>query len=1507
MGTTLGQLFVDLLLRDDTFKPDLKAAEKNLDGFGDKVTNLASTINNTLLIALGAVTASVTGIVAASAVIGAAFEKQIGKVAILAGGNVDQLAEAARRMGATTSFSATDAADAMESLAQAGFDTTQVIAGTEAALALAAASGGDLSQATSILASTMSQFSLGAQDAGNIADIFTQALNSSQLDMEGLTNAMTYAGPVGAAFGQTLSETTAAVALFSNLGLEGSKAGTAFRMSMSQASNVTKDGERILAKYGLTAKDINPELNNFGDILQKVGESGMTTTDALQIFGTEAGGSVAALAKQATDARTETGKTFDGILADLRASSGSAETTAAAMMDNVSGRFEEASGAFEEILLTIFDLYKGGVAPVLEQITALFVAMGDEMKMRSGQITTDVGGALQSVADLIERNRGEWARMAVDAAVAIGHLVVALADLLPYIVALLPYLKQLAIAWATVWSAVQIASVVSGLASLAAFLAPLGASFVALGTAMMGVWSAAAIGAAEAAVAMAGVGTAAGGVTAAFTALWTAMAAASGGTLALVAAIGVLVIGLGTLIYSLWGARDATEELRVAKERLAAMDAKSEAYHLDQAAALLEQTKVSVKAKLDEATARGESTAALRAELDELSGLTAETAQARYESGELVKTAEGFRTVAGALAEGGDAAAAVSDRLGMVRSDLAATTRETATLREMIANAEAKNLDSLAQVSEEGSNLVGMSVEQARAELERLDGFRRKDAATVAALEHAQTRVTLAELDARSAARREDGRTTVDFSKATQKQVADDEEQAAQKLLQTREQLATETAALQTRALADLEDARTADEAKLEVERRREVEAITAKFAEEVALYKGNAAKIAEVEAQRDETIRIVRERYAAEDVRAAEERATKVADIITAAESSLANDVEAIRLDSLSASERLQAEYAARIAALDADLADRLTGIEGLGAEERAAVLAKFQADSADERAAIEADYAKQIAEARKQEVKDAIAAPGALRKAWKDAMDDLRERIPDSFEVGLGRALNAVRSFGKAAASVFSGLQSVVGGVVDSILGIVEKLTGISFAGVIGDLMDAATTAQQDAANTAGAGAAGGKGGSRGGAVGGGATPAPGASAAVFDGAAFATDFIENIVANGEQFASMLVDMLPAALDAILASIPRIMQAVIAEIPAIIAALVQYIPQLAIQFAQSLPALVVSLASGVGDLVVGLVEAVPQIVTAILAGLPTIITAILSEVPRIIDAVGVAIPQIILAVVDAIPLVLNAIIEGIPAIIVSIFEAIPGIVQAVVQAVPQIIAAVLVAIPQLIGAILSAVPSIITAVIQLVPAVIIGLARALPSLIPAIVLLIPTVVIEIIKALPAIIEALVVGLVKELILQIPKIVVELLKGLWEGVKDMIAKMVEAIKDLFSLKKDKDKNSGAYSGIEYVPAPMRVVVHPGEAVIPADRNAQRIHGRAYPSPAGAGQQPWGGGGAGGGSLEIAVVAEGHVLEAVQLHSDAMGRTTATGKSIRKAAGVKVGFNRGAFTPWSKG
>ena len=166
------------------------------------------------------------------------------------------LSQTARTLGATTIFSARQAAQGMTFLAQAGFSANEIISATAASLTLAQAGSLELAAATDLTAKTIRQFGLDADQAGRIADVFAKAGASSNTSVTQLGEALKFVGPVARGVNVSLEETVAVIGALGDAGIQGSMAGTALRQIISTIQRPTSAATATLKQFGIEIADI---------------------------------------------------------------------------------------------------------------------------------------------------------------------------------------------------------------------------------------------------------------------------------------------------------------------------------------------------------------------------------------------------------------------------------------------------------------------------------------------------------------------------------------------------------------------------------------------------------------------------------------------------------------------------------------------------------------------------------------------------------------------------------------------------------------------------------------------------------------------------------------------------------------------------------------------------------------------------------------------------------------------------------------------------------------------------------------------------------------------------------------------------------------------------------------------------------------------------------------------------------------------------------------------------
>jgi TP901 family phage tail tape measure protein len=321
---------------------------------GKKAEGVAGKLGKTGKAAFGAMAVAAAGAVAAIASIGSAisvirqFETSMSQVAAVTGatrGEMEALRDVAKELGSTTEFSAAQAADGLKFLGMAGFDASESIAAIPAVLDLATASSMGLAQAADIASNVLSGFGLEAGQAGQVADVLAAASSRANTDVSQLGRAMSTVAPISAALGIDLADTAAAIGVMSDAGIQGERAGTALRAVFASLAGPTSQAQEALAKYGLTAAQVNPETHSLTEIFGVLQERGLSTADAMAIFGREAASGALVLA----EASGRVGEFGD----ELREAEGAASDMAGVMRDNLGGSANEALSALQGLAIAI--------------------------------------------------------------------------------------------------------------------------------------------------------------------------------------------------------------------------------------------------------------------------------------------------------------------------------------------------------------------------------------------------------------------------------------------------------------------------------------------------------------------------------------------------------------------------------------------------------------------------------------------------------------------------------------------------------------------------------------------------------------------------------------------------------------------------------------------------------------------------------------------------------------------------------------------------------------------------------------------------------------------------------------------------------------------------------------------------------------------------------------------------------------------------------------------------
>ena len=290
-------------------------------------------------------------------------------------GNMALLRQAALDAGASTVFSATEAANAIEELSKAGVSTRDILGGGLAgALDLASAGELKVADAAQIAATAMTQFNLRGSDVPHIADLLAAGAGKAQGSVQDLSEALKQGGLVASQAGFGIEETTGALAAFASAGLMGSDAGTSLKTAILALQNPSAKAKEVMDEYGISVYDSQGQMRSFSEIAGVLegnlgGLDDKTRNAALaQIFGNDAVRAANVLYSQGSEGISNWTKSVDD--------TGYAAETARLKLDNLKGDTEALGGAFDTALIQSGSGANGALRLLVQTATELVTGIG---------------------------------------------------------------------------------------------------------------------------------------------------------------------------------------------------------------------------------------------------------------------------------------------------------------------------------------------------------------------------------------------------------------------------------------------------------------------------------------------------------------------------------------------------------------------------------------------------------------------------------------------------------------------------------------------------------------------------------------------------------------------------------------------------------------------------------------------------------------------------------------------------------------------------------------------------------------------------------------------------------------------------------------------------------------------------------------------------------------------------------------------------------------------------
>lgn len=431
---------------DNSLEEVESSAKKADDGFTMFKATLANLAADAIMRAVDGIKNLVGNVIE----LGQNFTSTMSEVSAISGAtgeDFEKLEACAREYGATTVFSASNAAEALKYMSLAGWDADQSTSALGGVLNLAAASGMELGAASDMVTDYLSAFAMEAGDAAYFADLLSYAQSHSNTTAEALGEAYKNCAANLNAAGQDVETVTSLLEGMANQGYKGSEAGTAMAAIMRDITNGMKDGAIMIGETSVAVMDAQGNFRDLTDILTEVeaATNGMGDAErAVALSSTFTADSTKGLNLILNEGMDN----IAGYEEELRGASGSAEEMSNIMNDNLSGDVAAMNSAFEELGLKIYDALESKLRAGVQFITNGVIPAIEWLGGHIPEVTIAVSGLGAVIAAM------NWGTISSKIAMVKGALVKLAAALggvsLPAI-AIIAVITAVALAFTNLW------------------------------------------------------------------------------------------------------------------------------------------------------------------------------------------------------------------------------------------------------------------------------------------------------------------------------------------------------------------------------------------------------------------------------------------------------------------------------------------------------------------------------------------------------------------------------------------------------------------------------------------------------------------------------------------------------------------------------------------------------------------------------------------------------------------------------------------------------------------------------------------------------------------------------------------------------------------------------------------------------------------------------------------------------------------------------------------------
>ena len=368
------------------------------------------------------VTTGVTALGTAAVKTASDFDSAMSKVAAVSGATGDdlqKLRDKAREMGAKTKFSASEAAEAMNYMAMAGWKTNDMLSGIDGIMNLAAASGEDLATTSDIVTDALTAFGLTAQDSGHFADVLAAASSNANTNVSMLGESFKYCAPIAGALGFSCEDTAEALGLMANAGIKSTQSGTSMRSIMTALSGEVKFCSESFGEMEIATTNSDGSMRSLSDILAdcRVAFDQMSESE------------------KASAAQSLVGKNaMSGFLALMNA--------APTDIDKLTGAIANCDGTSLQMAETMQDNLAGQLTILKSQLEELAISFGEILMPVIRDIITKIQGFVDKLNALDPATKQNIIKIGLMAA-ALGPLLIVVGKTISSIGSMMTFISKI--------------------------------------------------------------------------------------------------------------------------------------------------------------------------------------------------------------------------------------------------------------------------------------------------------------------------------------------------------------------------------------------------------------------------------------------------------------------------------------------------------------------------------------------------------------------------------------------------------------------------------------------------------------------------------------------------------------------------------------------------------------------------------------------------------------------------------------------------------------------------------------------------------------------------------------------------------------------------------------------------------------------------------------------------------------------------------------------------------